>query len=105
MIRVCAVGDVPLGEGRRALVGGRQLAIFHTRQGWYALDAVCPHLAGPLADGIVADRSVICPLHERRFDLVSGTEVAGDLCVASHQVRLAEDHVYVTISNDAALAA
>lgn len=98
MIRVCAVSDVPLGEGRRVVVDGLALALFHTRQGWYALDATCPHSAGPLADGIVADHSVICPLHERRFDLPSGAEVRGELCVATHAVHLSDADVYVDIS-------
>ena len=33
---------------------------------------------GPLADGIVADRCVTCPLHGRRFDLRTGAALGGD---------------------------
>lgn len=78
MIRLCAVDDVPPGEGRLVRVDGRPLAVFRTAAGWFATQSSCPHLGGPLADGIAADRSVICPLHERRFDLASGAPLGHD---------------------------
>jgi nitrite reductase (NADH) small subunit len=102
MIRICGVDDVPLGEGRNVSVAGRRIAVFHAAQGWHALDAACPHMGGPLADGIVADRSVICPLHERRFDLASGREIGGKLCVARHEVIVLGAEVFVDVGEAAA---
>ena len=67
--RVCRVDDVPVGEGRAVTILGRRIALFRTRAGWYALDGACPHLGGPLADGIVAERSVIGGLLVRRNSL------------------------------------
>ena len=40
--------------------------------GFRAVDGACPHEGGPLADGLVADRCVTCPLHGWRFDLRTG---------------------------------
>ena len=68
----CSVDDIPLGEGRALTLEGRRVAIFRTVAGWFAIDNTCPHAGGPLSDGITADCSVICPLHERRFDLRTG---------------------------------
>jgi nitrite reductase (NADH) small subunit len=96
MIRVCGVEDVPMGEGRAVLVAGRRLAVFRAEDGWFALDAACPHRGGPLADGIVASRTVICPLHERRFDLATGEErSSGSYCVAAHRVEVRDGDVYL----------
>lgn len=96
MIRVCSVADVPPGEGRAVVVGGRRVAVFRAEDGWFALDAACPHRGGPLADGIVASRTVICPLHERRFDLGTGAErSSGSYCVATHRVEVRGDDVYL----------
>ena len=98
MFRACRASDVPFGEGRAVTLAGRRIAIFHAAGGWYALDATCPHLGGPLADGLVADRRVICPLHERAFDLATGAALGPGECVAAHAVRLVGDEVWVELS-------
>jgi nitrite reductase (NADH) small subunit len=99
MTYACRVDDVPLGEGRAVTLADRCIALFRTPNGWYALDAVCPHRGGPLADGIVSDRAVICPLHERRFDLATGAPLSSkDDVVTAHSVEVRGDRVYVAIS-------
>jgi nitrite reductase (NADH) small subunit len=105
MIRVCSIDDVPLGEGRAITVDGRRIAIFRTLDHWYALDAVCPHLGGPLADGIVADRTVICPLHERRFALDTGEALSGGPCVQAHAIEVRAGQVYLQLAQERAAAA
>lgn len=95
MIRVCGVEDVPLGEGRVVLVDGRRVGVFRVEDSWFAIDATCPHRGGPLADGLVARRTVICPLHERRFDLVTGHECSGEYSVATHRVEVRDGGVYL----------
>ena len=94
----CVVDDIPLGEGRAITLDGRRIAIFRTSAGWYALDAVCPHRGGPLADGIVCDRAVICPLHDRRFDLESGAPLSAGDGVVAHTVEVRGDRVFVTLA-------
>jgi nitrite reductase/ring-hydroxylating ferredoxin subunit len=98
VIRACHVEDVPPGEGRALTVDGRRIALFRAETGWFALDHVCPHAGGPLADGILADCRVICPLHERAYDLVTGTALAGGAAVAAHGVQVRGDEIYVEIS-------
>ncbi len=93
----CRVDDVPLGEGRAITLDGRRIAIFRTADAWFALDAACPHRGGPLADGIVCDSAVICPLHERRFDLRTGAGMTTGDDVAAHAVELRGERVYVTL--------
>ena len=49
------IGDlaqIPRGEGRTFAVGSRRVAVFHTGAGVFATQADCPHLRGPLADGL-----------------------------------------------------
>jgi nitrite reductase/ring-hydroxylating ferredoxin subunit len=101
MLRACAVDDVPLGEGRAVTLNGRKIALFRTRSGWYALDAACPHLGGPLADGIVSEQSVICPLHERRFALGTGEALSGGCGVAAHRVTVVGPSVFVSLGAEA----
>ena len=98
MTYACRVDDVPLGEGRALMLGDHRIAIFRAAGGWYALDAVCPHRGGPLEDGIVCDRAVICPLHERRFDLASGAALSAGDGVAAHTVEVRGERVFVSLA-------
>ena len=79
--------DVPMLEGRSVRLGDERVAVFRLADGWAALGNACPHRAGPLSDGIVADSCVTCPLHARRFDLATGVQVGGTDEVAVYEVR------------------
>ena len=81
---------IPLGEARVFLVDGRQVAVFRCRSGEvYATGAECPHRGGPLADGLVGNHSVICPLHGFVFDLRTG-QAPGRECghLVTHSVTV-----------------
>ena len=106
MSPACSVSDVPLGEGRQAEVDGVRVAIFHTADGWYAVQARCSHRGGPLADGLVGERSVICPLHAFRFDGAGGAPI-GHACPAleTYPVEVRGEQIYVAVDVAAAAAA
>lgn len=92
----CVVGtidDIPLGEGRAYVVDGEQVAVFRLRDGSLrALGAICPHKGGPLADGLIDGRVVVCPLHGFTYDLSTGAEVAGGGApVCSYEVTAHDD--------------
>ncbi|HEV2819266.1 MAG TPA: Rieske 2Fe-2S domain-containing protein [Solirubrobacteraceae bacterium] len=98
MIRVGRAEDVPLLEGRNVTVEGRRVAVFRTAQGFHALDAACPHRGGPLADGLVADSCVTCPLHGWRFELRSGAALGVHPDVAVHEVLERDGELWVRIA-------
>src|SRR5258708_7378959 len=65
--------QIPPGEGRVFRVDGSEVAVFRSRADEiYATQALCPHKAGPLADGLVGSGKIVCPLHAYVFDLVTG---------------------------------
>lgn len=94
------VEEIPVGEGRTVVVDGVQVAVFRLRDGSLrAIDAVCPHRGGPLADGLADNCVVVCPLHGHAFDLSSGTEVSGaDLSVRSYPVEVVGGAIRLTVS-------
>ena len=86
--RVCAAADVPAGEARAFAVGTAPVAVFRLRNGELrAMDAVCPHSAGPLADGQIDAKKVICPLHNYAFSLADGSCLNGEYTVRTYPVR------------------
>ncbi|MGY4645625.1 Rieske (2Fe-2S) protein [Cellulomonas sp. URHB0016] len=92
------LADIPPGEGRAYAVAGRQVAVFRLRDGGVrALDAVCPHRGGPLADGQTDAEVVVCPLHAHVFDLGTGACRSGQDDVASYPVAVEDGQVVVLL--------
>ena len=82
IVRIGSLSSIPPGEGRVFRAGPVSIAVFHSRSGnVFASEPRCPHRQGPLADGIVGEHKVICPLHAFVFDLSSGQPV-GNSCRA-----------------------
>ncbi|GLZ01461.1 Rieske 2Fe-2S domain-containing protein [Actinoplanes sp. NBRC 103695] len=86
------ISDIPLGEGRAYAVDDTQIAVFRLRDGSVrALSAVCPHRGGPLADGQIDLKFVVCPLHLNTFDLATGCST-GDLPPLTVYAVRVDDH-------------
>jgi len=70
--------EIPPGEGRTYEVDGEMVAVFRLRDGSVrALSAVCPHRGGPLADGQIDNKVLVCPLHLNAFDIHTGCSLTG----------------------------
>jgi nitrite reductase (NADH) small subunit len=96
--RLGPVADIPLGEGRAFAVGGQAVAVFRPRGGGlHAVSAVCPHSGGPLADGQIDARVVVCPLHLNAFDLHTGRSRSGQPPLAVYRVREESGEVVVEL--------
>jgi nitrite reductase (NADH) small subunit len=99
-ILVGRVADIPELEGRSVHIAGRRIAVFRLPDGWAASDGDCPHRGGRLSDGLVAHRCVTCPLHGRRFDLVTGARTDGvddDQRLVVHEIREERGRLYLRL--------
>ncbi len=78
---------------------GHEYAIFHTVDGFFAGDGMCTHEAEPLADGIVIDNVIECPLHQGRFDVRSGKALSAPVCVdlKTFAVQIHHNTIYIQI--------
>jgi nitrite reductase (NADH) small subunit len=93
------VDAIPLGQGCTYVVDGCAIAVFRQRDGQiFATQNACPHRGGPLADGIVGDGKVICPLHARQFDLKTGASVGGDCAVRTYPIRVEGGEIILTLA-------
>ena len=96
---LCPLADLPLGLGRAFTIASKTIAVFRTRSGkLFATDNRCPHKSGPLAEGLLSGDSVVCPLHQFRFDMTTGTCDQESICpVMTYKVTLLNDTVYITL--------
>lgn len=98
MMDLGPVTQVPVGEGRTFAVDDAQIAVFRLRDGSLrALDAVCPHKGGPLADGLADDHVVVCPLHGATYDMCTGAEAGGGDPVRSYSVADVDGQIQITL--------
>ncbi|WP_430785946.1 Rieske (2Fe-2S) protein [Actinoplanes sp. G11-F43] len=90
--------EIPLGEGRTYAVGTDMIAVFRLRDGSLrAVSAVCPHQGGPLADGQIDNRVVVCPLHLYAWDLATGCSQSGQPSLDVYPVRVGDGHIILGV--------
>ena len=103
-IRVTAIENLPLREGRAVALGDREVAFFNLGDKVLATDNQCPHQGGPLCDGIVTGESVVCPLHAWKVNLASGCverpTPGRDHCVATYPTRIEDGIVIIGLPHD-----
>lgn len=97
-VAVCAVDEIPEGQGRVFQAAGREIALFRIGGQFYALDNICPHRGGPLGEGIVCGTEVTCPWHAWSFDLRTGAYTFDpELAVEKFEVRVEDGQVQVAV--------
>ncbi|MDA7977173.1 MAG: non-heme iron oxygenase ferredoxin subunit [Pirellulales bacterium] len=76
------------------------VALFHVDGQFYALDDVCTHDGGPLADGELDGCQIICPRHGARFDIKTGAALTmpATFPTQSHEVKIEDGQVYVKLN-------
>ncbi len=79
---------------------GQEYAIYHTCDGFFASDGMCTHEAEALADGIVIDNVIECPLHQGRFDVRSGKALSAPVCIdlQTFPVKIHEGDIYIKLA-------
>ena len=75
-IDVAAAEDLIQGGVSLVDVNGTEVAIFNIAGRLYAIEDVCTHDGGTLADGEVQGFEIECPRHGARFDLRTGRVTA-----------------------------
>jgi len=94
--RLCKLDELQVNKGSRFVVEGRELAVFRTEAGVFAVDDDCPHMGDSLSAGRIWEGAVICPRHMWAFRLTDGqcTDVP-TLAVSTYQVDVRDGWVFV----------
>jgi nitrite reductase (NADH) small subunit len=97
-VTVARVGSILEGRGGTFCVNKRLVAVFRTRDDYYAIDDLCPHMGASLGAGEVQDGVVSCPWHAWRFSICDGTwRDNPKLKVSSYEVRVVGDEIQVRV--------
>lgn len=98
---VASSGEIPPGQKKLAVVEGRPIAIFNVDGSYYAIDDVCTHDGGPLAEGEFHGCEIRCPRHGARFDVRTGKALSFPAFspVPTHDVVVRDGEVFVTLAD------
>jgi 3-phenylpropionate/trans-cinnamate dioxygenase ferredoxin subunit len=98
-IRVASVAEVP-DPGRILVeIDDRLIALFHVAGHFYAIDDVCTHDGGPLAEGQLEGFAIACPRHGAKFDIRDGRVLSMPATkpTVAHEVKVEGDAVSVRL--------
>ena len=86
-------GDAPIVVE----IGSRWVAVFNVDGAYYAIEDVCTHDDGPLAEGKIDGCTIACPRHGAKFDITTGKVLSAPAFsdVPSYDVRVQGDEIQV----------
>ena len=98
-VRAIAASDLAPGQCMEATVGGTPVAIYNVGGTFYATSNTCLHRGGPLGQGLLEGRAVMCPWHAWSWDVTTGENVAnGDLKIPTYEVKVEGGEVFVRVA-------
>ena len=101
-VRVVKAADIPDPGKQLVEVDDRLVALFHVGGKFYAIDDVCTHDGGPLAEGELDAKActIACPRHGAKFDIRDGRALTmpATQATVAHQVQVKDGWVLVKLS-------
>jgi 3-phenylpropionate/trans-cinnamate dioxygenase ferredoxin subunit len=96
-VRIGTIGEVPAGGAEVFDVEDRKIAVYRLDDGYFAIDDLCTHDGGPLANGEIEGDEVICPRHGARFSIRTGAALTFPAVtpVDTYPVRVEGDNLLV----------
>jgi nitrite reductase (NADH) small subunit len=76
-VKLATLDELAAGTAKEVEFEGRIYALFNVDGVISAIDGICPHQGGPLADGQVQGTTVTCPWHGWQFDVQTGKTPLG----------------------------
>ncbi len=101
-ISTVGVSDVPEGEVVRAVVAGKEIAIYNLNGQFYATEGLCTHGHTVLAEGYVEGDLIECRMHGGKFDIRTGKALVAPCTVdlKSYPVKIEGENILVAVPQD-----
>lgn len=96
-VTVAKVGEIAEGSCRVVRVDGVPVAVFRVDGAYWAIEDVCTHDGGPLAEGALDGCVIECPRHGAHFDIRTGAVLSAPAFapVPTYEVRVHGDEIQV----------
>lgn len=106
-VTVARVGELAVGEVKITQIYDTMVALYRLDDGYWAIEDVCTHDGGPVAEGTLTGGTVECPRHGATFDVRTGAakSLPATTPVQTYAVRVVGDEVQVSLDPAAKAAA
>ncbi|MEQ1831954.1 MAG: non-heme iron oxygenase ferredoxin subunit [Candidatus Eisenbacteria bacterium] len=96
-VSVASASEIAEGTTKLVRIDDTPVAVFHLADGWYAIEDVCTHDGGPVAEGTLKGCIIECPRHGATFDVKTGAALTFPAVspVPTYAVRVVGDDVQV----------
>lgn len=96
-LTVATVGEIQPGERMVVEYGRHWVVIFNVDGKYYAIEDLCTHDDGPLAEGELHDCVIECPRHGATFDITNGKVLSAPALVdvPSYTVRISGNDIQI----------
>jgi nitrite reductase (NADH) small subunit len=97
-VKLATLEELPSGAAKEVEFEGRVYALYNIGGTISAIDGICPHQGGPLADGPIEGTTVTCPWHGWQFDVRSGkTPLGPKITQPVYEVKIDDQDVLVGV--------
>jgi nitrite reductase/ring-hydroxylating ferredoxin subunit/metal-sulfur cluster biosynthetic enzyme len=106
-VTVARAGEIAPGGVKIVRLDDTVVGLFHLDDGYWAIEDVCTHDGGPVADGTLEGSIIECPRHGAKFDVRTGAVKAFPATspVPTYAVRVVGDEIQVSLADAAKAAA
>ena len=98
-VTVASTDKIRKGERLIFDVAGDLIAVFNVAGRYYAIADICSHDDGPVAEGEVSGKEIVCPRHGARFNLETGEALTlpAVVDIPAYPVRVVGDEIQIGI--------
>ena len=97
-VKLATLAELPAGAAKEVEFEGRVYALYNIDGTISAIDGICPHQGGPLAEGDIQGTTVTCPWHGWQFDVRSGkTPLGPKITQPVYEVKIEDQAVLVGV--------
>lgn len=97
-ITVAKTDEIKPGEREVFGIGRKWIAVFNVDGTYYAIEDLCTHDDGPLAEGELTGCVIACPRHGATFDIRNGKVLSAPALVdvPAYEVRVEGDEIQLS---------
>lgn len=101
-VKVGKKSDIPPSHMKEVQVAGQSVCVANIDGRYFAINNICSHEGGPLADGTLQGYEVECPWHQSKFDVRTGDVKAPPAVEpqAAFEIKILGEDIMVKLDSD-----